>query len=48
MQSTGAGIQIFGMSVLGLLSFGLAFLMGIWLIIIHHKIRKALGSGNKF
>ena len=33
MQSTGAGIQIFGMSVLGLLSFGLAFLMGIWLII---------------
>jgi ubiquinone biosynthesis protein len=33
MQSTGVGIQIFGMSVLGLLSFALAFLLGIWLII---------------
>jgi ubiquinone biosynthesis protein len=33
MQSTGVGIQIFGMSVLGLISFGLAFLLGIWLII---------------
>ncbi|HUO78371.1 MAG TPA: AarF/ABC1/UbiB kinase family protein [Thermodesulfovibrionales bacterium] len=33
MQSTGAGVKIFGMSVLGLLSFALAFLLGIWLLI---------------
>ncbi len=33
MQATGAGPKIFGISFLGLLSFGFAFLLGIWLII---------------
>lgn len=33
MQSSGVGSRIFGMSVLGLISFFLAFLLGIWLII---------------
>jgi ubiquinone biosynthesis protein len=33
MQSSGVGTRIFGMSVLGLISFFLAFLLGIWLII---------------
>jgi ubiquinone biosynthesis protein len=33
MHSSGVGLKIFGMSVLGLISFGLAFLLGIWLII---------------
>jgi len=33
MQSSGVGSRIFGMSVLGLMSFGFAFLLGIWLII---------------
>ncbi|HWR57691.1 MAG TPA: AarF/ABC1/UbiB kinase family protein [Thermodesulfovibrionales bacterium] len=33
MHSTGAGPKVFGLSVLGILSFGMAFLMGIWLII---------------
>ncbi len=33
MQSSGVGSKIFGMSVLGLTSFFLAFLLGIWLII---------------
>lgn len=33
MQSSGVGSRIFGMSVLGLISFFLAFLLGIWLLI---------------
>ncbi len=33
MQSSGVGLRIFGMSLLGLISFGFAFLLGIWLII---------------
>lgn len=33
MHGTGVGPKIFGMSVLGFLSFGLAFLLGIWLVI---------------
>ncbi len=33
MQSSGVGSKIFGMSVLGLLSFFFAFLLGIWLLI---------------
>jgi ubiquinone biosynthesis protein len=33
MQSSGVGSRIFGMSVLGIISFGFAFLLGIWLII---------------
>lgn len=33
MHSTGVGPTIFGLSVLGIISFGMAFLMGIWLII---------------
>jgi len=33
MQSSGVGSRIFNMSVLGLISFFLAFLLGIWLII---------------
>lgn len=33
MHSTGVGPTIFGLSILGIISFGAAFLMGIWLII---------------
>ncbi len=33
LQSSGTGSRIFGMSVLGLISFLLAFFLGIWLII---------------
>lgn len=33
MHSTGAGPSVFGMSLLGIVSFGLAFILGIWLII---------------
>lgn len=33
LQSAEVGSKIFGMSVLALLSFGFAFLMGIWLVI---------------
>lgn len=33
MHSTGVGPKIFGLSILGIISFGVAFLMGIWLII---------------
>lgn len=33
MHSTGVGPRIFGLSILGIISFGVAFLMGIWLII---------------
>lgn len=33
MHATGVGPRIFGISVLGIASFGLAFLLGIWLII---------------
>lgn len=33
MHATGVGPQVLGFSVLGILSFGLAFLLGIWLII---------------
>ncbi|MFN3479381.1 MAG: ABC1 kinase family protein, partial [Thermodesulfovibrionales bacterium] len=33
MHATGVGPRIFGISLLGIASFGLAFLLGIWLII---------------
>lgn len=33
MHATGVGPRIFGISILGIASFGLAFLLGIWLII---------------
>ena len=33
MHATGVGPKIYGMSVLGFLAFGFAFLLGIWLII---------------
>lgn len=33
MHATGVGPKIFGMSILGFIAFGLAFLLGIWLII---------------
>jgi ubiquinone biosynthesis protein len=33
LQATGVGAKIFGMSILAILSFGLAFVLGIWLII---------------
>jgi ubiquinone biosynthesis protein len=33
MHATGVGPRIYGMSVLGFLTFGFAFLLGIWLII---------------
>jgi ubiquinone biosynthesis protein len=33
MHATGVGPRIYGMSVLGFLAFGFAFLLGIWLII---------------
>lgn len=33
MHSAGVGPRIFGMSLLGFVSFGLAFLLGVWLII---------------
>lgn len=33
MHATGVGPRIFGISLLGMASFGLAFLLGIWLII---------------
>ncbi|MGD0883526.1 MAG: AarF/UbiB family protein [Thermodesulfovibrionales bacterium] len=33
MHGTGAGPQIFGISILGMISFAFAFLLGIWLII---------------
>ncbi len=33
MHATGAGPSIFGMSLLGITAFGIAFLLGIWLII---------------
>jgi ubiquinone biosynthesis protein len=33
MHATGVGPKIFGFSILAMLSFGLAFLLGIWLII---------------
>jgi ubiquinone biosynthesis protein len=33
MHATGAGPSIFGMSMLGIVSFGMAFILGIWLII---------------
>jgi ubiquinone biosynthesis protein len=33
LQATGVGAKIFGMSILAILSFGLAFILGIWLII---------------
>lgn len=33
MHSTGVGPKVFGLSILGVISFGFAFLMGIWLIV---------------
>lgn len=33
MHTTGAGPKIFGFSILGITAFGIAFIMGIWLII---------------
>jgi len=33
MHAAGAGPSIFGMSMLGIVSFGMAFVLGIWLII---------------
>jgi ubiquinone biosynthesis protein len=33
MHATGVGPKFHGMSILGFLSFGFAFLMGIWLLI---------------
>jgi ubiquinone biosynthesis protein len=33
MHATGVGPKYHGMSILGLLSFGFAFLMGIWLLV---------------
>jgi ubiquinone biosynthesis protein len=33
MHATGAGPSIFGMSMLGIVSFGMAFVLGVWLII---------------
>ena len=33
MHATGVGPKIYGMSILGFLAFGFAFLLGIWLII---------------
>jgi len=33
MHATGAGPSIFGMSMLGIVSFGMAFILGVWLII---------------
>ncbi len=33
MHASGTGPKIFGMSILGIVSFGLAFLLGIWLIV---------------
>jgi ubiquinone biosynthesis protein len=33
MHATGVGPKIFGMSILGFIAFGLAFLLGIWLLI---------------
>ena len=33
MHATGAGPSIFGMSMLGIVAFGMAFILGIWLII---------------
>jgi ubiquinone biosynthesis protein len=33
MHATGVGPKIYGMSVLGFLAFGIAFVLGIWLII---------------
>lgn len=33
MHASGTGPRIFGLSILGIISFGLAFLLGIWLII---------------
>lgn len=33
MHSTGVGPKIFDLSILGIVSFGVAFMMGIWLII---------------
>jgi len=33
MHATGVGPQVFGFSLLGVASFGLAFILGIWLII---------------
>ena len=33
MHATGAGPSVFGMSLLGIVSFGIAFILGVWLII---------------
>jgi ubiquinone biosynthesis protein len=33
MHATGAGPSVFGMSLLGIVSFGMAFILGVWLII---------------
>ena len=33
MHATGAGPSVFGMSLLGIVSFGMAFVLGVWLII---------------
>ena len=33
MHATGVGPKIYGLSILGLSAFGIAFLFGIWLII---------------
>ena len=33
MHATGAGPSVFGMSMLGIVSFGMAFILGVWLII---------------
>jgi ubiquinone biosynthesis protein len=33
MHATGAGPSVFGMSLLGITAFAMAFILGIWLII---------------
>jgi ubiquinone biosynthesis protein len=33
MHATGAGPSVFGMSLLGITAFGIAFILGIWLLI---------------
>jgi len=33
MHASGVGPRVYGMSILGFLSFGIAFLLGIWLVI---------------
>jgi ubiquinone biosynthesis protein len=33
MHATGVGPKVYGMSLLGFLSFGIAFFLGIWLLI---------------